>query len=198
MAAENSFRFLLIGVSIIQTVISVRYLRMAKAGSTIFQSREEGILLSVGIVVPYLAFVVAVLAYYINPAWMAWSAVKVPAWLRWAGAVPLLVGACLLVWGLHHLGTNLTISISTRHEHALITSGPYRWVRHPLYTGGMVESLGLCLLTANWFVAISAGLFWALIAYRTPMEEKQLIEGFGDEYRHYMQRVGRFVPKTWR
>ena len=93
---------------------------------------------------------------------------------------------------------NLTISISTRENHALVTTGPYRWVRHPLYTGGMVEAVGLCLLMANWLVALSAGLFWALIAYRTPMEEKELIETFGDEYRQYLQRVGRFMPKIWR
>ena len=101
------------------------------------------------------------------------------------------------MWGLHHLGTNLTISISTTDEHSLITAGPYRWVRHPLYTGGMIESVGLCLMMANWFVAISAGCFWALIVYRTPMEETKLIEEFGDEYRQYTEDVGRFVPK-WR
>jgi protein-S-isoprenylcysteine O-methyltransferase Ste14 len=61
----------------------------------------------------------------------------------------------------------------------------------------MVESVGVCLLMANWFVSISAGLFWALIAYRTPMEEKKLIEEFGDAYRRYMQRVGRFMPRIW-
>lgn len=198
MNDENTFRFLLIGVSIIQTAISVRYMRMAKAGSTILGPREEGILFSVIIVVFYLAYGAAVLIYFINPAWMAWSAVEAPAWLRWFGIVPLLTGAYLLVSGLHHLGTNLTISVSTKNEHALITTGPYRWIRHPLYTGGMIESVGVCLLMANWFVAISAGLFWALIVIRTPMEEKKLIEEFGEEYRQYMRRVGQFVPKLRR
>lgn len=194
MTDENSLRLVLIVVSIIQTAISVRYLRMAKAGSTIFQHREEGLLLSVGIVAFYLAFVASVLAYYFNPAWMAWSAVNAPVWLRWCGVVPLLVGGCVLVWGLHHLGTNLTIGISTGHEHNLVTSGPYRWVRHPLYSSGMIESVGLCLMMANWFVLLSAFLFWTMIVIRTPMEEQQLIATFGDEHRQYRQRVGRFLP----
>ena len=197
MADDTTFRFLLIGLSIVQTTISVHYLRQARASSTIFQRRDEGLLLSVTIVVFYLAFVAGVVAYYINPAWMAWSAVKIPLWLRWSGVVPLLFGAYWLVWGLHHLGANLTISISTKQDHALITTGPYQWGRHPLYTGGMVESVGLSLMIANWLVAATACCFWVLIAIRTPMEEQKLIEQFGDDYREYVARTGRFLPRVW-
>jgi len=195
---ENAFRFLLIGVSILQWIISVRYLKRANAGASIFQRREEGTLLAVGIAAAYLVFVAGVLAYFINPDWMDWSQVAVPMWVRWAGILPLLAGAGLLNWGLHHLGTNLTISISTKDDHALITTGPYRWVRHPLYTGGMVESAGLSLMLANGFVTVSAVVFWTLIACRTPLEEQKLIEEFGEEYRRYMRQVPRFSPKILR
>ena len=191
---ENAIRFLLIGVSILQWIVIARYLKRAKAGASIFQRREEGTLLAVSIAAAYLVFVAGVLAYFINPDWMDWSQAAVPMWVRWTGIVPLLAGAGLLNWGLHHLGTNLTISISTKDDHALTTSGPYRWVRHPLYTGGMVESAGLGLMTANWFVTVSAVLFWTLIACRTPLEEQKLVKEFGEEYRRYMRRVGRFFP----
>lgn len=198
MNDETPFRVLLIFVSVVQTAISFRYLKKAQAGSTIFRRREEGILLSAAIVVFYLAYGVAVLTYFLNPNWMAWSAVVVPLWIRWSGIVPLLLGAYWMICGLHFIGGNITISITTREDHALITTGPYRWVRHPLYTAGIVESVGVSLMMANWFVAISAGLFWLLIVLRTPMEEQKLIEKFGDEYRQYVQQVGRFVPKIWR
>jgi len=195
MNDETPFRILLIFVSVVQTVISLRYLKKAKAGSTIFRRREEGILLSIAIVVFYLAYGVAVVTYFLNPNWMAWSAFVVPSWIRWVGIVPLLFGAFWIIWGLHHIGDNITVSIKTREDHALITTGPYHWVRHPLYAAGIIESVGVCLMMANWFVAISAGLFWTLIALRTPMEEQKLIEKFGDKYCRYMQRVGRFMPR---
>jgi protein-S-isoprenylcysteine O-methyltransferase Ste14 len=196
MNDENTFRILLIVVSIIQTAISARYLRRARAGSTIFRRRDEGLLLTATTALFYLAYGLGLLAYFVNPNWMAWSAVVLVAWVRWIGIAPLLLGGASMIWGLRYLGRNLTISVSTRPEHALITTGPYRWVRHPLYAGGMIESVGVCLLTANWFVALSAGLFWALIALRTPIEEQKLIEKFGNEYRQYMQNVGRFAPKV--
>ncbi len=197
MPEENTYRFFLIVVAAVQTVISIRYVRRAEAGSTIFRHREEGILLTVGIGVFYLVYGAAFLIYCVNPAWMGWSGVGIPAWGRWLGVIPLFAGGGCLIWGLHHLGVNLAISISTKQQHVLIRSGPYRWVRHPLYIGGMVESAGVCLLMANWFVALGAGLFWAMIAMRTPMEEQVLINTFGDEYRSYMQSTGRFLPRLW-
>jgi protein-S-isoprenylcysteine O-methyltransferase Ste14 len=181
-------------VAVIQIVISLAYGKKARAGSTIFRRRKEGLSLTVAITSFYFAYVIGFVTYLLNPTWMAWSAVGMPSMVRWIGTAPLLFGAAFMVWGLHHIGRNITISISTKEDHTLVTTGPYRWVRHPLYSGGMVEAVGLCLLMANWFVALNAGLFWVLIAYRTPMEEKELIETFGDEYRQYVQRVGRFFP----
>ena len=198
MNGELPFRIVLILVSVIQTAISLRYLKKARAGSTIFRRREEGIPLSVAIGVFYFAYGAAVVTYFLNPDWMAWSTVVIPLWVRWAGIVPLLFGGYWIIRGLHFIGGNITISIETRENHALITTGPYRWVRHPLYTAGIVESVGVCLMMANWFVFISAGLFWTLIAVRTPMEEEKLIEKFGDEYHQYMQKAGRFTPKIRR
>ena len=192
---ENPFRMTLLVVSLIQMVISLTYLRKTGAGSTIFGRREEGVGMSAAIAVFYVAYVVAIVVYFLNPAWMAWSIVSIPPWLRWIGIVPLLLGACWSIRSLQFIGNNITISISTKQDHALVTNGPYQWVRHPLYSAGMVESVGVCLLLANWFVAVSAAVFWSLIAYRTPMEERKLIETFGDEYRVYMERVGRFVPR---
>ncbi len=195
MDNENAFRFFLIVVFIVQTAISIRHVRRAGAEATIFRHREEGIALSVIIVVFYLTYLVSVLSYLVDPRWMAWSAVAVPVWLRWLGAIPLLIGASVMLAGLHQLGTNLTISISTMQGHLLIDSGPYGWVRHPLYVGGMIEAVGLCLMMANWFVTLAAVLFWAMIVLRTPMEEQKLIEQFGDQYREYSKRVGRFLPR---
>lgn len=195
MSDDTPFRVILIAVFIVQTGASLGYLRRASADST-FRRREEGIPLTIAISVTYAAYGGGFLAYLLNPDWMAWSAVVLPPWVRWIGVIPLLFGAFWMVWSLHHLGENLTVSIATKEDHALVTTGPYRWVRHPLYSGGMLESMGLCVMMANWFVAAAAGAFWLLLAVRTPMEERRLLDKFGEEYRDYARRVGRFVPKV--
>ncbi|MGW8251833.1 MAG: methyltransferase family protein, partial [Anaerolineales bacterium] len=76
-----------------------------------------------------------------------------------------------------------------------VTYGPYRWVRHPLYTVGFMMFIGLSLLAANWFIALMLVLGFVPLAMRTPIEEAHLVERFGDEYRRYMRRTGRYLPR---
>jgi protein-S-isoprenylcysteine O-methyltransferase Ste14 len=194
MTADIPYRIALVALAVVQLTVSSRFMKKAEAGGTILQKRAEGLPLSIAIAGFYIVYCLAVLVYLINPQWMAWSAMALPVVVRWSGAVIMAMGAAFHIWGMIHLGTNLTISISTRDEHTLITTGPYRWVRHPLYAGGMLESIGVCLVLANVSVVIAAGCFWGLIAYRTGMEEERLSETFGEPYREYRERVGRFVP----
>lgn len=83
----------------------------------------------------------------------------------------------------------------TKPQHRLVTTGPYRWVRHPLYTVAIALFASLGLMAANWFI-----LLWtvvALIALRLvviPREEAQLVAKFGDEYRRYRSETGSFLP----
>jgi hypothetical protein len=90
---ENGMRFLLIGVSMLQWIVSARSLKRAKAGASSLQRRAEGTLLAVSIAAAYLVVVAGVLAYCINPDWMDWSQAAVPMWGRWTGIVPLHAGA---------------------------------------------------------------------------------------------------------
>ena len=80
-------------------------------------------------------------------------------------------------------------------NHKLITHGPYRWVRHPMYTTLFLMGLGWLLLTANWFVGapLMAGIF-IIVIIRVKNEEAMLINLFGDEYLVYMQQTGRYLP----
>lgn len=195
---DVGYRIALAIIAIVHGACSRRYMKRARAGETVFQTRAEGRGLAVATGAAYAAYCFTVLAFMINPAWMGWSALPFPPWLRWIGAPVMAAGAALHIWGMHHLGKNLTISISTRAGHALVKSGPFRWIRHPLYTGGMVESAGVCLLLANGAVAACALAFWLLIAWRTPQEEAILEEAFGERYREYRDDTGRFLPRVLR
>jgi protein-S-isoprenylcysteine O-methyltransferase Ste14 len=135
------------------------------------------------------------LVYLINPVWMTWSKIGLPEWIRWLGVV---VGALCVIgiyWLFSSIGSGITPTSATRKQHILVMNGPYRWVRHPLYTFGTTLFVAFGMIADNWFIAVLGILTFILMAIRTPKEEANLIEKFGDEYRDYMKRTGRFFPK---
>jgi protein-S-isoprenylcysteine O-methyltransferase Ste14 len=85
--------------------------------------------------------------------------------------------------------------VVTRREHTLVIDGPYRWVRHPFYGSVVLFVLGMSLIAANWFLLVTGGLVIGLLIIRTRTEEEKLLGHFGDSYRAYVERTGRFVPK---
>ncbi len=106
-----------------------------------------------------------------------------------------VAGDFLAWWVFTSLGNNVTPSVVTRKNATLVMHGPYHWVRHPLYLMGALAYLGFALLAENWFLAILTVLAFTLLNLRLPKEEARLIERFGDEYRSYMQRTGKFLPR---
>ena len=155
---------------------------------------QEGAFILFGLRLTGLVMFVVGLLWMINPAWMAWSSLPFPMWLRWVGLILASTAGCLVVWTFHNLGKNLTDTVVTRKEHSLVTSGPYRWVRHPFYLAGALGGLGACLATANWSLAVVGTIGLLFLYFRTRIEEEKLIARFGDEYRNYARRVGRFLP----
>ncbi len=135
------------------------------------------------------------LVYLINPAWMAWSQIGLPDWVRWLGVVLGILSTFGIYWLFSSIGSGITPTSATRTEHKLVTKGPYRWVRHPLYTVGSSMFIAFGMMADNWFIALLGILAFIGMAIRTPKEEANLLEKFGDEYREYMKRTGRFFPK---
>ena len=135
-------------------------------------------------------------AYMGNPNWLAWSSMPFPSWLRWAGAAVGLGMLPLLLWVLRTLGSNISETFLTKENHALVTHGPYRGVRHPLYTVAAIAFISMGILAANWFMMAMAILAIILISTVViPREEDHLIRKFGVEYREYMGRTGRLLPR---
>lgn len=134
--------------------------------------------------------------WIINPRWMSWSALGSPVWLRWSGAGFVVPAMAALLWIHHTLGTNFSPTLVVREQHQLITHGPYRWVRHPMYSAIFLFAVSVCLLTANWFIGlITTLLILLIIVLRIPKEEAMMIEAFGDQYREYMKHTGRLIPR---
>jgi protein-S-isoprenylcysteine O-methyltransferase Ste14 len=156
--------------------------------------RQEGWLILVSLRLLALVFMVGLIAFLIEPNWMAWASFHLPNWARWAGAALGVAAGGLLVWTFRSLGRNLTDTVVTRRDATLVTHGPYRWVRHPFYLTFALGVVGTTLITANAFLAIVGTAAFVVIAARTPIEEQKLIERFGGDYLEYMRHTGRFLP----
>jgi protein-S-isoprenylcysteine O-methyltransferase Ste14 len=196
MNNENVYRFA--GLLLLGTAMAISFSfrwRADRSGDKISAVREEGFFLAALRSLAGLALWFGALFYLINPNWMTWSQVELPAWARWLGAGIMLVCLPLVYWLFSSLGKNVTRTVAIRKEHALVKSGPYHWVRHPLYSVGLVMFLGFSLLAANWFIALAILVAFPILARRTPLEEARLIERFGDEYREYMRETGRYFPR---
>lgn len=144
--------------------------------------------------VGFFAILGFLVLHALNPPWMRALEFPLPPWLRWAGFVLGLVSLVGWTWTQVELGKHWSAQLQLRAEHHLVTSGPYSRVRHPLYTSMLGWAVGLALVTANWVFVFMVALTVAMMVSRTPKEEQMMIDEFGDEYRDYMRRTGRFFP----
>jgi protein-S-isoprenylcysteine O-methyltransferase Ste14 len=192
---DSTFRAVL-GVGFLAIVLIMLYHRLRSWQSKEpLDRRQEGVFILATLRPVGLAMWVGVIAYLINPAWMAWSSIPLPVWLRWSGAGVLFLGVALLAWTLRNLGVNLTDTVVTRQAHTLITQGPYRWVRHPFYDALALFVVGFALITANWFILATGAVVFLLLAVRSQTEEALLSARFGEAYRSYQKSTGRFLPR---
>jgi len=141
----------------------------------------------VGMAVPLL---------YLFTPWLDFANYNLPGWCGWAGTV-VFAGAIFMLWRSHaDLARNWSATLRIMEQHSLITSGVYRHIRHPMYTAHLLWAIAQGLLLANWLVG------WAFLVLsiplylmRIPKEERMMIEHFGEQYRSYMSRTGRLIPR---
>jgi protein-S-isoprenylcysteine O-methyltransferase Ste14 len=200
MTTESIFRvafwILLAGVFVMRIYFS---LKVRQAGERLMPDREavqrEGWGMFIIRVVMGFVLLGWLILYAINPTWMKVLSVPFPNWLRWLGFALGLASLGFWSWTQVALGKEWSPQLQLRKEHHLVTTGPYARIRHPLYTAMIGYGTSLALVTANWlfiiFAIIAAGLTFA----RVPKEEQMLIQKFGENYKAYMQRTGRFFPK---
>jgi protein-S-isoprenylcysteine O-methyltransferase Ste14 len=174
-------------------------LRVRRAGERVMPDRQaverEGRGMFTVRVLMFLLLLGWIALYAINRPWMGKFAVPFPSWLRWVGFALGIASLVFWTWTQVALGKNWSPQLQLREEHHLVTSGPYARIRHPLYTAMFGYGASIALVTANWvFVILTAAMIVAIIA-RIPREERMMIDKFGEEYKVYMKRTGRFFPK---
>lgn len=128
--------------------------------------------------------------------WLDFADVRLPAWAGWLGVL-LFAWALWVLWSAHAaLGRNWSDSLEVRQDHQLITTGPYAYIRHPMYAFGWLWCMAQILLLQNWIAAASSIASYMLFyVLRVPAEEEMMRDRFGEVYGAHMQRTGRILPR---
>jgi protein-S-isoprenylcysteine O-methyltransferase Ste14 len=113
-----------------------------------------------------------------------------------AGVILLALGLGFSVWARRHLGRNWSAHVVVKEDHALVRSGPYRYVRHPIYTGLLLAFLGMALTVGEWRALV--GLAFLLLSFmlKSREEESRMRETF-PEYQEYQRRTAALVPYVY-
>jgi protein-S-isoprenylcysteine O-methyltransferase Ste14 len=190
------FRWLFIAIFLSTFFVSGYFRRRARqSGETIARVREGRATLLARLLLAAPLYL-SLLAFMLNPSWMSWSSLPLPDWARWVGVAVGLSVPALIYWIMISIGKNISETYLTKESHQLVRHGPYRWIRHPLYSVATLAFAALGVIAANWFMlAMALIVFGAIAMLVVPREEAELVRKFGDEYREYQRRTDRFIPR---
>jgi protein-S-isoprenylcysteine O-methyltransferase Ste14 len=114
--------------------------------------------------------------------------------MQLAGELILAAGLAFSIWARLHLGANWSVSVTLKQGHELVRNGPYKIVRHPIYTGCLLALGGSALISAQWRAPLGVALIFASLAYKVRVEERWLTGYFGGAYRRYRREVSALIP----
>ena len=157
----------------------------ARRGATVTSSRGPAHYVAYFFFVPYVVIV-------LRPG----PEIDVPLPLRWLGLALVIAGVAFGLWAIATLGRHYDLEIEIHRDHELVREGPYRFVRHPIYTGLGIHFVGGCLATGSLVLLAGTLLVTFPALYtRASTEERLLRERFGSAYETYARDVGMLVPR---
>lgn len=169
------------------------WLVAARGGKPV--ARSESVVSRLVYTVPILAGAVLL----IHPDWPGIDGLVLPRgpWLGWGALVLVAVGLALTVWARRHLAGNWSGIVTLKEGHELIRSGPYRWLRHPIYSGLILALIGTALVIDRWAALIGLALLTGGFLRKLVLEERLLEGAFGAAYRQYRTETWRLAPWLW-
>jgi protein-S-isoprenylcysteine O-methyltransferase Ste14 len=136
----------------------------------------------------YLGFIAAdtVPSLFVGAHWKTVFALGIAVWLG---------GIVFRMYSIRILGRFFTPDVAIARDHRIVEQGPYRWLRHPSYLGGLLAQVGFGMTMTNWLaMLLPVCCLAAAYAYRIPIEEQALVRGLGPDYSDYMRRTWRLIP----
>jgi protein-S-isoprenylcysteine O-methyltransferase Ste14 len=177
-------------VILIQTVLVIRWPgvgRQGRAGvQTVSSQRIVVILMQV------LSLAIIILAPFCDRRGILVFGGSLP--VRFLGLALFALGFIGINWAEATLGRQFSVQVTLQEDHQLVTSGPYRMVRHPRYACILLYNLGLALLFRSWLALLLLGLLAVVLLWRIQAEEALMHQGFGAEWESYVQRTKRLIP----
>jgi protein-S-isoprenylcysteine O-methyltransferase len=116
--------------------------------------------------------------------------------LNFTGVIICLTGMILNIWARQILGKNRSQAASAKIGHALVTSGPYRYVRHPMYSGGIVACLGSAIVMGGAWVFLLV-ILGGIFLWRTGVEDRIMEQQFPEEFPSYKKKTKALIPFIW-
>lgn len=111
-----------------------------------------------------------------------------------AGLALAVAGAVLAIWSRYLLGRNWSASVELKEGHELVVAGPYRVIRHPIYTALLLLFLGNALMVGDWRGLLAVAIVFVSFWFKLRKEEAWMAERFGDAYRDYRKKTRALIP----
>lgn len=197
MDTDRRFLWIICAIYSFYTLLRIKYRKNSHRKEKIIEQYEKqrGILyLNWLIIYEVLTFIIFALWTLFNASTVPFNLVIAETW-RWIGVIIGILALLLFYWVHYSLGVNFSPHLEVKQDQVLIQLGPYKWVRHPMYTAFFLLHLAVFVISTNYFLGISwmLGLF-SLIMYRIPKEEDMMLKKFGNQYEEYMKKTTRFLP----
>jgi protein-S-isoprenylcysteine O-methyltransferase Ste14 len=189
-AGDRIYDLIFCGACVLWIVPEIVAWRVRRsAGSS--EVRDEGSLKVISVLWWVGIILDVALSFLLHQAEIPWKRTSV----FFAGVGLMLAGVALRWYSASLLGKYFTFDVAVHQGQTIVEAGPYRYIRHPSYSGALLTLLGFGLALGNWagLVAALSGLSFAY-AYRIPIEEAALASALGEPYKQYVRRTWRLVP----
>lgn len=120
------------------------------------------------------------------------------SWIAWAGIALTWIGVAVAIWARYCLGVFWSARVTLKEGHQLIQTGPYAFIRHPIYTGMLLGCIGAALVVGEWRGVVAVGLLLVAHSRKALREERLLTQEFGETYGSYRRSTGFLFPRLWR
>ena len=145
--------------------------------------------------------IVTVAAFYamfsgdVPLGWMHARIIPRESWIEALGIAITVAGMAFAIWARAYLGGNWSSNVTVKVDHQLVRTGPYRWVRHPIYSGLIVAMIGTALNRRQVRGLVAVALLWIGFTIKSRIEERFMEATFGPEYDEYKATTGALVPR---
>jgi protein-S-isoprenylcysteine O-methyltransferase Ste14 len=146
-------------------------------------------------ILPMAASYILLFEPFMSFGWLGWRFLPKSPALEFAGLLVTALGVAFAIWARAHLGANWSGAVSIRAGHELIRTGPYRRIRHPIYTGMLLAMVGTALVVGQLRGLAAVAICFTAFFLKASKEEQWLAKEFGDAFENHTRHTGMFLPR---